>query len=84
MICNKKKILRHSCPVQKKVFIANLTGSMRDVGHRKLLSWDQEDIAHCGGIVQFCSINVDKWKVGKTRWESVTHASCILNLESRA
>ena len=47
-------------PVQKKkVFIANLTGSTRDVEHRKLLSWDQEDIAHCGGIVQFCSENVD-------------------------
>ena len=67
MICNKKKSKDTRVLYKKKVFIANLTGSTRDVGHRKLLSWDQDDIAHCGGIVQFCSESVDKWKVGKTR-----------------
>ena len=50
MICNKKKSSDTRVLYKKKVFIANLTGSTRDVGHRKLLSWDQEDIAHCGGI----------------------------------
>ena len=51
MICNKNKKssdIRVLC--KKTVLIANLTGSTRDAGHRKLLSWDQEDIAHCGGI----------------------------------
>ena len=52
MICNKKKNPPTLVFCTKKVFVANLprTGSTRDVGHRKLFSWDQEDIAHCGWI----------------------------------
>ena len=51
MICNKKKSSEIRV-LYKKVFVANLPrkGSTRDVGHRKLFSWDQEDIAHCGWI----------------------------------
>ena len=51
MICNKKKSSDTRALYKKKYSLQIcLTGHTRDVGHRKLSSWDQEDIAHCGRI----------------------------------
>ena len=69
MICNKKNILPHSCPVQKKYSLQIcLTGSTRDVGHRKRLSWDQDDCSLWRdwgiGHKNDCEMRVDKGSVG--------------------